>query len=326
MLPIKTLTVVTVILLLIVGALTRFSLANDSLREIKVDISESKVVIESLNKTATYEDRLKVEFDAGSTWINLEYDTVLEGNETMAKVKVELFDLIEFVDVNANGTYDSNIPQEFVKKIGLDELKPETLLYENISENDILGVRINAVLTAPSKYPNLSFRLTLHLFGDFVLYQGVPLEPTVMKLDIGINNFPFSNETSKLALHSKVTIVAEDKLEEKTEGAVAGKVGKWTVFFSWSNTSDVDGSLAPVESTIVELKSVREPGKFDFVNELYLSYEQGNQILHDPRMGVGTLHFALFTPFPWTILYGVIVIVAIGVIALILVKRKVKRD
>lgn len=276
-----------------------FASATEGLREIKVDVSESKVVIESLKKTASLEDKLKVEFDAGSTWINLEYDTIVDGQPALATIKLEFFELIEFVDLNGDGVYDPDEPQEFVKKIGLDDLKPESLTRRDIIEEEIPGVLVDTTLTAPDKYEALAFHLTLHLFGGFVQFQGIPLEPTSMKVDIGVDGFPFSEESSKLALHSKVTIVAEDKLEESLEigeELIAGRVGKWMVFFSWAREAEVDGGSTPVLFHIVEEKAIREVGKFDFVNELYLAYERGNSIFHDPRLGVSTLQLAAPVP------------------------------
>jgi len=299
--------IIVFVLLLFIAMIPCLTLANGVLREIKVDISTSKVVVESIDKTTTYNDILKVEFDAGSTWINLEYLTEINSTAKTAKVKIELFDLIEYVDADNDKCYDT---EEYVKKIGLGDLSPEVLTYQNISIANTTGIEIYTLLNAQIKYPTLSFELRLYLFGSFVEYNNINLEPTAMKLDLKINGFPYNKTDSSIALKSKVTIVATDASEEP-DATLSGKFGKWDAFFNWGKPAVIDGKSTNVTATIVEESKVFSPTQMDYVSELYLCYEHGDAIDHDPVLGVGYLS-NLYEPTQTDIL-GILMTTYLGI-------------
>lgn len=257
-------------------------------REVKVDVSQSKAVIESENKAAATKDELKIEFDNGSHNFNFEYESDGSTGELESKIKVELFDLIEWRDTNGNGRYDPNISGEMVQKIGLGDLVSQSLTTAPVALEGISGVSVVGVSAAPAKYPSLQMTLKLHMFGEFLKLSGTSLEPTAMKFDVGINGFPFQRDDTALALYAKVTMVAEEETEVNGEGqeAIGAHVGKYVSFFSWGTTVTVDGQPKPVGQTIQKHEQKAERGESELVSEIYLQYPRGAAILHDPKLGV----------------------------------------
>ena len=167
---------------------------EDDKREVKVDVSQSKAVVESESETTGKEDEFKVEFDNGSHNFNFEYESEDPGSDLEAKIKVELFDLIEWRDVNGNGLYDPSMSEEMVQKIGLGDLVSQSLTSQSIDVEGVNGVRIVGVSSAPKKYPDLSMTLTLQMYGEFLELAGTSLEPTSVKFDIEIREFPYQRD------------------------------------------------------------------------------------------------------------------------------------
>lgn len=258
-------------------------------REVKVDLSQSKGVIESESKVAGKEDELKIEFDNGSHNFNFEYESEDSGSELEAKIKVELLDLIEWRDVNGNGRYNPDVSQELVQKIGLGDLSPRSLNHEAIEVEGVQGIKLVGVSADPAKYPDLTMTLTVHMFGQFLKLADTALEPTSMKFGIEIKGFPFQRDDTSLALYSKVVMKAEDEADKiggEGEEAIGARVGKYVSFFSWGTTVTVDGQPRPVGQTVQKHEQKAEEGESELVSELYLLYPRGATILHDPKLGI----------------------------------------
>jgi hypothetical protein len=96
--------------------------------------------------------------------------------------------------------------------------------------------------------------------------------------------------------------------EEREVGDVEEEIkityGNYQGFFSWKNTAMVDNIERPVLST--ELMDDPEEGG----RKLYLIYERGTSIVHDPRIGVlGAVGIA--PVMPWIIVLVAAILAAI---------------
>lgn len=254
-------------------------------RTVKVDISSSKAVIESKREGQDSKDKLKIEFDNGSHNFNLEYETEDTSNASASKIKAELFDLIEWRDANGNGKFDPDSSAELIQKIGLGDLHSTSLKSEPIQVKDVSGTKITGASSERSKYPNLELTLTVHMFGEFLQHEGVSLEPTSMKFDISIKGFPFMRNDTTLALFSKVTMKADEKLE--TSGStITGSNEKYSSFFSWGGNLTVDGAEKTPEVLSMKEKVEGKTGTAEYESEFYLLYPRGSDIVHDPVIGI----------------------------------------
>ncbi len=255
-------------------------------REVKIEVSDFKVEIESDLKKKEAEGKIENKFEAefetkGKVEIKFEYKEKSKANETEMKTKLEQefkFDsLIEFVDSNGNGLYDRG---EEVSVYKLSEASFTPINYttsitpNNVTDHVITTQTVDGV-----------FKVVLHVVGDLAIIQKEIVKPTEIKIDIIISNYRFVNEMSKLALKIRIESVMEIKTEKvvgNKEEEVKVKSGNFTGFFSWKKTALVDGTEKPVLSTIL----AEDPKRG--IKEIALIYERGNSIIHDPKIGVIT--------------------------------------
>ncbi|MHA1205870.1 MAG: hypothetical protein ACTSSL_13225 [Candidatus Heimdallarchaeaceae archaeon] len=111
------------------------------------------------------------------------------------------------------------------------------------------------------------FTSRIYASGEFALVNDSLITPVELKIDIGIHNFPYIEPNSALAM----------------------KVKDFTGFFSWLETAIVDGVEKPVKATQLEVEEGEQ--------KLYLNYPRGNEIIHDPKIGVANLLQQVNDPF-----------------------------
>jgi hypothetical protein len=241
-----------------------------------------------------YEDRYKLEISTkDGVEFEMEYEDLLvgeneEGGEVEFEFEAEFDEIIEFVDKDGDGLYDEG---EEVYEYDLEEISyvPIQRTTKNVG-----GVTVHKIAIQTE---DGVFKVTIYASGNPIIVHGENVMPSEVKIDIEIDNFPFTRGDSKLALKVELDSeleVEEEKreVEEEDEEEVKVISGNYGGFFSWKNTAMVDGVEKPVLST--DISEDPEEGE----RELYLIYEQGTSIVHDPKIGV--LGFvALAEAMPW---------------------------
>jgi hypothetical protein len=282
--------------------------------EVKIELDKVKIVskLEKEGVEGEIENKFKIEFSTEEeVKIKLEYEEESEVNltefETELEQKVKFLSLIEFVDANNNSLYDKG-EEVFVYSLKDANFTSPTystgLTPNNITEHVISAQSVDGI-----------FRITLHAVGDFANIKGEVVKPTEVKVDLEISNFPFTREDSTLALRTKVESVMEVETEKKVENGeervtVETKEG-FVGFFSWRKTALINGVEREVKSTPLEDE------------EVYLIYEKGSSIVHDPKIGFTTPTPVFLPPIPTSAWIGVIG----GVMAILgyLLYRKLRR-
>ncbi|MCJ2519851.1 MAG: hypothetical protein LN412_02740, partial [Candidatus Thermoplasmatota archaeon] len=107
-------------------------------------------------------------------------------------------------------------------------------------------------------------------------------------------------------------------------------------FFGWSKMAEVDGDPAQVNSTVSNVETELEPeGDLEVERTIVLSYPRGEEILHDPVLGVSAVPLlpppserpelpepvAVFNTFGYAIMVGVS---SLFVVATLLARRRRK--
>ena len=279
-------------------------------REVEVRVEANRVEIESTIEKEGIADEtensFEIEFEVnGEVEIKLEYEEEFEyednveiGRELKLEFEVEFESIIEFVDDDGDGLYDEG-EGVFVYELedrGFTPISYTTEIVNNVTVHKITTQTTDGV-----------FRITLYAVGEFATIGGEAVRPTEVKIDIEIHNFPYEHENSKLALECKIESVMETE-EEREVGDVEEEIkityGNYQGFFSWKNTAMVDGVEKPVLST--ELMDDPEEGE----RKLYLIYERGTSIVHDPKIGVlGAI--AAIPAMPWIIVLVAAIVAAI---------------
>jgi len=182
-----------------------------------------------------------------------------------------------------------------------------------------------------------TFGIKAYISNEFILVNDTLLTPTELKFDIIINDF--TGDFERVALKSKLESgleveyeydeETEDEEHEFSEYEVEYEINlnDYAAFFSWSENATTDDVVYPVYLT--EINPLASEQIF------YLNYVAGDQIIHDPKIGVANLlvgfplgfSFGLFFPelsrSGFLIVTGIVALIAVSG-SLVAIRRKKK--
>jgi hypothetical protein len=216
----------------------------------------------------------------GPLWVEMRYTGGEPGGEELL-ARIVMRDIVEFRDANANGLLDEG--DEFVSFYDLGSVECQQLEYRN---QTIAGDMHVHTLTARTQD------------GVFAVVSRIPDTPpdgpealsnSWMKIDIGIEDFPYQDGDTQLALRTRLETqarltIVEDSLSRdgyvaEGEGVVEFQDGGLG-FYSWLPNATVDGESARIGTTV---RTVEAGVEIDHV------YKRGGSILHDPKLGMPSL-------------------------------------
>ena len=231
--------------------------------------NELKVEIKTVDKII--KEGLKIIIEKRNTVLKINF--VEKGGLTKTELEITLiFDkLIEFNDSNLNGMFDSN--DSVISFINLHSLNWITEV-SNITDSQ--GNLVEYLIEQRANLTNQGkVLLTYHIIPlteTFkILEQNIEVNIYKVKFDVYIENFPWKNDKSLLALQLKFN--NEFEYKDKNLKVKFKAVGSVTPFFEWGGDAYADGNLVKVNATIDK-------------NQVYLSYPHFTQTLkHDPSLG-----------------------------------------
>jgi len=200
------------------------------------------------------------------------------GNKTLEWVNglLKTFGLIEYKDKNNDGIFlpaDNDTRLQFVNFAKLDWKLTATP--QNI--NGTKGWAIE--LTAEDRGAKYTIRTKIFNTG-VVLEDGTPVAPSEAKIDFIFENFQWMEEDSRLALITSFGGASGSAqvthYDNSTEVIINRDV---YAYFTWASEAIVDGATMPVTA----YKRVNGT-----VNVVELNYPHGNNITHDPVIGVAS--------------------------------------
>ena len=229
--------------------------------------------------------------------------------------------LYEFVDLNDNGVYDHEIDQ-FIEDYGIYSFQPIVYTPLNISNNNTLHyVLINTT--------DGVFATHIYFVEEFVVVNDTLITPTQVKIDIEITNYNYNDDSSQLALYTKLR--AEEQYEEKEETEdekkgyatdekeVSIKSGAYLGIFSWKETAIVDG----VEMDV--LTSIIDEEEDQYRQKLFINYPRGNHIYHDPKIGIsfiGLIEQSTPSLLPYILTGTIISVIGVSIIAVVILRKR----
>ena len=261
---------------------------EENRREVQIEVSENEIQIESKmeQENVTNKFQVKIHWDDGIA-LKLEFESEYENATTETELEVEFKTvfkkIIEYIDIDGDGMLNKDndtILQEYM----IDTFKDPD--YTAITQNDSSVLHYIKISTADDVF-------TIHLFaaGEFMNLNSTTITPTQVKLDIEINDFPFLNSTSRLAVYTKLESEFEYKLEHDTEDEVNGFASQesglasvmngFAAAFSWAEYANIDGMT---EDVLVNPVSADDIDAND--EKIFFNYPHGTNIYHDPKMGV----------------------------------------
>ncbi len=278
-------------------------------RGIDVDIEPYEIEFESVLLNADVYEEIEIEIRSeDKIRVSIERSTHNGTAEPEIEAEVEFREIIEFVDSNGDGAYDSG--DDEVSSFDLRDTEYNELEYITAMTPD---GETHHVVTAQTS--NGIFKVVLHMVGDFAVIESGVISPSEVKLDLIIENYPYQQDDTQLALMAKLETEAEIELhdddeneEDDDEDELKLTAPEAEAFFSWANNATVDGEVMPVNTTV----EPDEGGK-----KLYFAYTRGTSINHDPKLGVpyltlpsdtGVLIGANFIPYALALVVGSVVV------------------
>ncbi|MFQ5710701.1 MAG: PepSY domain-containing protein [Candidatus Geothermarchaeales archaeon] len=277
-------------------------------RKLETKVSEDSAKVESKIEKEDMENEFKVTFET-KEGVNIEVKYEAEAemgeNETEAELKlgVIFLSIVEYIDNDGTGALSANdTTVQIIKLTELSYSQPNVTLIR--SEDNETGYRFES-----HSLGNFTFQIIAVVFEKYALVNGTLVSPTETKITIGIENFPYKNETSMLAL--QISATSKMEIEEETsnterEVKVVSEIAEG--YFSWVDWVIVDGDNQTVGSSLTQ----SEGGTL-----INLCYPRGNSIVHDPKLGVGVKVPLVLTPLLTTPAY-MTTIVAVTLVAMAL--------
>ena len=197
-------------------------------------------------------------------------------------MKVLFQKLVEFIDQNGDGVFNSGEEVQTADLTTMHYSSPTVTA--RTSEDGQSGYRLESQ-TVDEPF---IFQIIADVFPTKAIVDGAAVKPSETKITIVIKDFPYQ-EGGSLALLIKAASETEMK-EEDHESEREIEVNSATAqgYFSWAKEAVVDGATSKVNSSVVST----DGGKL-----VALSYPNGNDIVHDPKLGFNLL--SIPASLPW---------------------------
>jgi hypothetical protein len=276
--------------------------ANDDAQHREVDGVQSNETgfIHSTLQSGVFDNKFAVSLDTtDGPSLRLESSNVNDvrdsPNQANPSISIVYKNLVEFKDNDGNGSYEPGIDTA-IQSINLEELNySKPALSRMVSQDGKQGWELK------THSINNLFTVSTKTFSETRIVDGTQVAPTTSEITVTINQFPFRDNASRLALQ---TLVASGTpiVQESVSGRAGLGLGSGTTreFLSWNPTISVNTRTVSVVST----SSSSTNGIL--VN---LAYPNGNTIVQELFFGVS---------FGQTPLLNTSVLIGSGIIAVVM--------
>ena len=268
-------------------------------RNLSVEVSDKEAQITSRHDYGDIQNEISVQMKAESDSLTFEvsFDNESHIGETEIEFSVEFSNIIEYDDIHDDGFFNESI-DSIVQEVELTDFDDIIYSLDNISNNLVHHLEIQ---TADSV-----FSASIYISSEFSIVNDILISPTEMKIDIGIHGFSYDQLDTNLALQieleseEEVDYEEEEETEDEEDGRASDEeginiiLGDYTGFFTWIENATVDGVIEKVKTT---------PLVSGEKNTMYLNYPRGNEIIHDPKIGIGNILLenitSIIVDIPW---------------------------
>lgn len=264
--------------------------------------------------------RFRIFVSARNTSNSNSNDRVFDDDyDNLFKMRVGLFDVVEFEDNNGNGQYD--IGNDTV--VSQIHLFGQSSSWSSIVEDSTTDANNVTMYTFTTNLDDIVV-IRAKITDGNLAQSGIQFSPDSIKFDFEIHNYPFASSSSMLALVSGIDIGTDDhhhRDDSDNDDNVAVQTSNidgstYSGGFSWTNTVNVDGTDASVaSSTLMDASSQWNGfGGDDDEDEneqrklIVFSFPRGNSVQWDPEIyasgsmvnavvSIGVVFVALFAFF-----------------------------
>lgn len=258
-------------------------------RDIDIDIEPGKIQIESVLRFGAVLNKLEFEIgnesDGLSVSVEFTPNYIPDSNTSHIELEfeVDFREIIEYIDIDADGMYNDMVDTE-ISILELNDFKEPVYTVSDIS----LDTTLHYV-----KFTTSDDVFTAHIYfvEEFEIVNDTLITPSETKIDIEINNYNYLNDSSQLALYTKLESEVEYEMEEDTEdeeeGYAEDESSAYTMinthigFFSWKENATVDSVIKSVLVSQIDDDDIDSNEQ-----KIYLNYPRGTLIYHDPKIGI----------------------------------------
>ncbi|MFX0023351.1 MAG: hypothetical protein ACFE9S_13575 [Candidatus Hermodarchaeota archaeon] len=257
-------------------------------RDITTEIDENVITIESILRSPTGKNKIEFEISNESDGLSfkVEFTPNYVSNTSQIELEFEVTfrEIVEYVDIDGDGVFNEAFDEE-IDVYPLNDFKEPVYTIHDIG----LDTQLHYIVYTTS---DDVFTAHVYFVEEFEIINDTLVTPSETKIDIEINNYNYVNDTSQLALYTKLESEVEYEMEEDTEDEELGyaddensaytAMNSFKGFFSWKENATVDGVVKDVLVSQIEDDDF-EPNE----QKIYLNYPRGTLIYHDPKIGIG---------------------------------------
>jgi len=283
-------------------------------RVVEIEFKENETQVESVLRTGRQKDSIEfnIKYDSDGVDIDIGYESEFSSVAPELEIEfgIQFRELIEFVDLNSNGIYDPSV-DDTIQEVELISFQPIIYTAFDISTETIMHYFI--VNTTDG-----IFTAHIYLVEEFAIVNGTLITPVKAKIDLEITNFNFLNDSSHIALYTKLKsgedYQEEDNTEDEKEGYATGEKGvltrreTHTGIFTWKENATIDGVSKEVLTSAIEVDDDDENEQ-----KFYLSYLNGTHIYHDPKIGLSGILRLEISPLLPILIILILIIGSVGI-------------
>ena len=285
-----------------------------NMRNIEVENFTNKFQIDSIRRSDNNKDHIRINIGYNENGISISF-TYRSNAEALPEFSFTIVfqEIIEYIDIEENGIYDPKF-DDMVQNFSIGNFQPAN--HTIIPISNISSLHYFNISTI-----NNTFTTHIYAAEEFTIVNDSLITPTQLKIDIEILNFNYINESSNLALYSKLESETSYEYREKTEdetsgyaeneqGVITSFEGR-TGFLTWTRfaTIDEDSHEIPISDIMLDDHNEDE-------QKIYFNYQHGDHIYHDPKVGIEGLLIPVTEPSsPNTLVVWVLIIGAVALSA-----------
>lgn len=240
--------------------------------------------------------------------VQMQYRNQAEAQVADLEMTVRFRQMVEYEDTDGDGHLGPG--DEVVSSYELEKAQ-----WADLTHGEETGEDGRKVHTITARTADGVFAMVSHTAEARTMTQHGEISPNLMKIDLVVEDFPWTRTTTRLALQASVetggpvthvTDPAQRQYMVENEAGIETVEDDQVGFYTWVRSADVDGKTEQVRARVSN-----DAGG----TSLTFNYAQGDSIVHDPKLGVPVLEEALFDvmerllPYIAALVLGVVVVV-----------------
>ncbi len=261
-------------------------------RDLDVDMEPKRVRIRSTVSGSdggqSGGDALDYEIQAENRLtLQMQYRNEAEASQANVQMTIAFRQMVEYEDSDGDGSFGPG--DEVVSTYDLEEAS-----WDDLAHGEEAGEDGKKVHTVTARTSDGVFAMVSHTTETRTMSEHGEITPNLMKIDLVVEDFPWTRTTTRLALRATVetegpvTHIADPAQRQymgENEAGIETQEDGDTGFYTWVRSAEVDGTTSQVRSRVTNDGDG---------TALQFDYQQGESIIHDPKLGVPLVDEGLF--------------------------------